>query len=192
MVDFLLAFVVLHRAHGLLRRRPASGRRAPASCVLPPGGRYDLRCRGCWLSALNVEVPRRALHRAVPAPVLALRNAGGLLERVVSNSLATLYGLNPMVGVVEGFRWALLGTAASRSRDDGRLGRCAGICCLVAGVYYFRRIGATLRGRRLTWPTLSSASRIWQATTSSADEGVGSDAARRPCADSADDCGARR
>jgi lipopolysaccharide transport system permease protein len=52
-----------------------------------------------------------------------------------------VYGLNPMVGVVEGFRWVLLGTPAP--------GPMVLVSCLVAlavligGAFYFRRMEKT-------------------------------------------------
>ena len=53
-----------------------------------------------------------------------------------------LYGLNPMTGVVEGFRWALLGTPAP---DWGMMAVSAGVVAalLVGGVLYFRRMERT-------------------------------------------------
>lgn len=51
----------------------------------------------------------------------------------------TLYGLNPMVGVVEGFRWALLGTDTA----PGLIiiaSAVAAVGLLVSGAYYFRRM----------------------------------------------------
>jgi lipopolysaccharide transport system permease protein len=54
----------------------------------------------------------------------------------------TIYGLNPMVGVVEGFRWALLGT-------DTRPGAIILVSCLmtiiilVGGAFFFRRMEKT-------------------------------------------------
>ena len=51
----------------------------------------------------------------------------------------TPYGLNPMVGVVEGFRWALLGQTAPA--PSVLLASVASIAVLlVAGVAYFRRL----------------------------------------------------
>jgi len=50
----------------------------------------------------------------------------------------TLYGLNPLVGVVEGFRWALLG-----SRPPGVMILVSGtatIFMLVTGAFYFRKM----------------------------------------------------
>jgi lipopolysaccharide transport system permease protein len=51
----------------------------------------------------------------------------------------TVYGLNPMVGVVEGFRWALLGSGALPA---AMIVLSAGMACLllVSGVLYFRRM----------------------------------------------------
>jgi lipopolysaccharide transport system permease protein len=53
-----------------------------------------------------------------------------------------LYGLNPMVGVVEGFRWAMLG----RSQPDWSvMGISTGVTMLLllGGLYFFRRAEAT-------------------------------------------------
>jgi lipopolysaccharide transport system permease protein len=53
-----------------------------------------------------------------------------------------LYGLNPMAGVVEGFRWALLGTG---SRPFGVIAESALVSAVlfVTGAYYFRRTDRT-------------------------------------------------
>ena len=54
----------------------------------------------------------------------------------------TLYGLNPMVGVVEGYRWALLGSGAPPGRM--LLASCsAALAVLVGGIIYFRRMERT-------------------------------------------------
>ena len=50
-----------------------------------------------------------------------------------------LYGINPMVGVVEGFRWALLG----KSSPPGTMllvSVLVVLVLLVGGLYYFRRM----------------------------------------------------
>ena len=60
---------------------------------------------------------------------------------LLSGPWRTLYGLNPMVGVVEGFRWALLG-----SHPPGpMLGVSAmvAVFLLVSGAFYFRRMEKT-------------------------------------------------
>jgi lipopolysaccharide transport system permease protein len=50
---------------------------------------------------------------------------------------ATLYGLNPMVGVVEGFRWALIG--ANPPGPTIILSSVVALLVLISGLYYFRR-----------------------------------------------------
>jgi lipopolysaccharide transport system permease protein len=51
----------------------------------------------------------------------------------------TVYGLNPMVGVVEGFRWAVLGSG--NPPDAMFFVSCfAALAILVAGAFYFRRM----------------------------------------------------
>ena len=53
-----------------------------------------------------------------------------------------LYALNPMAGVVEGFRWALLGTN-TRPGPMIWVSACVSIVILVSGAYYFRRLERT-------------------------------------------------
>jgi lipopolysaccharide transport system permease protein len=53
----------------------------------------------------------------------------------------TLYGINPMAGVVEGFRWALLGTDAPGPIII--VSALAAVALLVSGAYYFRRMEKT-------------------------------------------------
>jgi lipopolysaccharide transport system permease protein len=51
----------------------------------------------------------------------------------------TLYGINPMVGVVDGFRWALLGTA-TRPGPMMAVSIAAALLLLASGAFYFRRM----------------------------------------------------
>ena len=88
-------------------------------------------CRSCvqlWLFATPVAYPASLRARA----------AGG-----------SLYGLNPMVGVVEGFRWALLGTGGARA-VLARLARRSWSLLLVGGARLLPAHGAHLRGRDLS------------------------------------------
>ena len=98
---------------------------------------------GLWLSAMNVQF--RDVRYTVPFLtqfwmfLTPIAYPSSLIE---SPLLRTLYGINPMVGVVEGFRWALLGT-------DTRPGPVIGVSSLVAlallisGTLYFRRMEKT-------------------------------------------------
>jgi lipopolysaccharide transport system permease protein len=50
----------------------------------------------------------------------------------------TVYGLNPMVGVVEGFRWVLLGTSPPRSMIA--VSALVSMVVLISGAFFFRRM----------------------------------------------------
>jgi lipopolysaccharide transport system permease protein len=94
---------------------------------------------GLWLSALNV------LYRDVRYLVPFLTQIGMFATPIFySSSLLpepwrTLFGLNPMTGVVEGLRWALLGTQT----DPGpvvAVSSLAAVALLVSGMFVFRRM----------------------------------------------------
>jgi lipopolysaccharide transport system permease protein len=61
---------------------------------------------------------------------------------LLSEPWRTLYGLNPMVGVVEGFRWALLGTQSSAG-PIVLVSALVALAILVSGAFYFRRMEKT-------------------------------------------------
>jgi lipopolysaccharide transport system permease protein len=54
----------------------------------------------------------------------------------------TVYGINPMVGVVEGFRWALVG-ADTAPGAIVLVSALAALAILISGGYYFRRMEKT-------------------------------------------------
>jgi lipopolysaccharide transport system permease protein len=58
---------------------------------------------------------------------------------LVPENWRLLYSLNPLVGVIEGFRWALLG---KQSPDFGMIAISAAtiLVLLVGGVFYFKRM----------------------------------------------------
>jgi lipopolysaccharide transport system permease protein len=98
---------------------------------------------GLWLSALNVQF--RDIRYVVPflAQFWMFATPIAYSSTLISNdTLRILYGLNPMAGVVEGFRWALLGTNTA----PGPIilaSTCASILLLVSGAFYFRRMEKT-------------------------------------------------
>ena len=67
---------------------------------------------GLWLSALNVKY--RDFQYTVPFLIQIGMYASPVVyaSSLIPTALRTWYGLNPMTGVIEGFRWALLGTGA--------------------------------------------------------------------------------
>ena len=111
---------------------------------------------GLWLSALNVEY--RDFRYVVPfliqiwlfaTPVIY--PASRVHEKLQSMGLpAWLYGLNPMVGVVQGFRWALFGRASSLSVADLVASAGASVVLLDLGRILLSTYGADVCGHRLT------------------------------------------
>ena len=94
---------------------------------------------GIWLSALNVEF--RDVRYTIPflTQIWMFVTPLAYASSLIPERWRLIYGLNPMAGVVEGFRWALLG----RTNAPGFL-LAASIpvvfLLLVGGVYYFRRM----------------------------------------------------
>jgi lipopolysaccharide transport system permease protein len=97
---------------------------------------------GLWLSALNVQF--RDVRYIVPFLTqfwlfaTPIAYSSSLLEE----PWRTIYGLNPMVGVVEGFRWALVGTTSAPSGMI-LVSAVAALFVLAAGALYFRRMERT-------------------------------------------------
>jgi lipopolysaccharide transport system permease protein len=97
---------------------------------------------GLWLSALNVQY--RDIRYTIPflAQFWMFLTPIAYPASIVPEAYRLLYGLNPMAGVIEGFRWALLDTAAP---DWGLMAVSAGVVILLlsGGVLYFRRMERT-------------------------------------------------
>jgi lipopolysaccharide transport system permease protein len=94
---------------------------------------------GLWLAAMDV------LYRDVNYVVGFLTQLWMFITPVVySSSLVSskwqvVYALNPMTGVVDGFRWALLGTAAPDA-STFIVSACVSIIFLITGMFYFRHM----------------------------------------------------
>jgi lipopolysaccharide transport system permease protein len=93
---------------------------------------------GLWLSALNVKY--RDFQYTVPFIIQIGMYASPVVyaSSLVPASLRVWYGLNPMAGVIEGFRWALLGTGTPSAMVLVSVGMV--IVLLVSGMFYFRRM----------------------------------------------------
>ena len=97
---------------------------------------------GLWLSALNVQY--RDVRYVIPflTQFWMFVTPVAYPSSLVPEKWRTLFGLNPMAGVVEGFRWALLG----KSTSPGPLlwvSIAAVMILLVGGLIYFRRMEST-------------------------------------------------
>ena len=98
---------------------------------------------GVWLAAINAKY--RDVRYVITFLLQFWMFASPVVypTSIVPERWRTLYGLNPMAGVIEGFRWALTG----RGRPPGpMLAISAGVVLvmLVAGLPYFRRYEGTV------------------------------------------------
>jgi len=94
-----------------------------------------------WMSALNVKY--RDVRYIVPflSRFWFFATPIAYPSTLLSEPWRTLYGLNPMVGVVEGFRWALLGTQPPQAMMF--LSILISIFLLISGLVYFTRTEKT-------------------------------------------------
>jgi len=94
---------------------------------------------GLWLAALNVRY--RDFRYVVPFIVQfgLYVSPVGFSSTVVPESLAKIYVLNPMVGVIDGFRWAFLGQSVPLNWEPLAWSMSVSTLLLVGGVHYFRR-----------------------------------------------------
>jgi len=97
---------------------------------------------GLWSSALNVQY--RDIRYVVPFLIQVWLFATPIAypSSLLGPPWNTIYGINPMAGVVEGFRWALLGS----TKPSGLMlavSAVAALIVLVSGIFYFRRMEKT-------------------------------------------------
>ncbi len=137
MLDFAVAFVVLVVMMLFYRIIPGFGiLLVPLFLLL---SLLTALGAGLWLSAL--EVKYRDVRHTVPfltqfwlflTPVI-------YPSSLIPERWRLLYGLNPMVGVVEGFRWSLLGT--TKTPDQMVLvSTIVVLAMFIGGLFFFRRV----------------------------------------------------
>jgi lipopolysaccharide transport system permease protein len=95
-----------------------------------------------WLSAINVKY--RDVASVVPLLTQLWMFASPVLypSSIVPERLQSLYALNPMAGVIEGFRWALLGKQPP-NWFMVMISLCAVSALFMAGVVFFKRVERT-------------------------------------------------
>lgn len=94
---------------------------------------------GLWIAALNVKY--RDFRYIIPFIVqLGLYiSPVGFASAVVPDQWRLLYSLNPMVGVIDGFRWAILGGTTPMYWAGFLLSATLVVAVFVTGIMYFRR-----------------------------------------------------
>ena len=140
VVDFVIAFsvlLVLMLYYGI----------APTAHIvwLPPLLLLALATSlgvGLWLSAMNVKF--RDVKYTVPFVTQFWLFATPIAypSSMLSEPWRTIYGINPMAGVVEGFRWALLGSDTAPG-PMLLVSACVSLAVLTGGAFYFRRMEKT-------------------------------------------------
>ncbi len=135
-VDFLISVLILAGMMVWYRSMPGVNILAfPLFSLLAFGAAMGV---GLWLASLNVKyrdfkfiVPFIVQFGLYISPV-------GFSSSVVPHKYQLLYSLNPMVGVIDGFRWTLLGNAPFPWMSVG-LGSLIIFISVVSGIYYFRK-----------------------------------------------------
>ncbi len=141
VVDFTLAFsvlLVMMLVYGFV----------PTSAILIIPGLVLLVLTtslgaGLWLAAFNVRF--RDVRYVIPflIEIWLLATPIAYPSSLLAAHWRPVYALNPMVGVVEGFRWALLGTNTAPGLMV-LVSSVAAVLLLVSGVYVFRRMERNL------------------------------------------------
>jgi lipopolysaccharide transport system permease protein len=98
---------------------------------------------GLWLASLNVQY--RDFRFIVPFIVQfgLYISPVGFSSSVVPEKWRLLYSVNPMVGVIDGFRWAILGGRSQLDWPGFILSMGLVTLLLVSGVWYFRKMERT-------------------------------------------------
>ena len=97
---------------------------------------------GLWLSAMNVKY--RDVRYVVPflTQIWMFMTPIAYPSSLLKGSWRAVYSVNPMVGVIEGFRWALLRTNTKPGASI-MISAATAIAILVGGALYFRRMERT-------------------------------------------------
>ena len=94
---------------------------------------------GLWFAALNVKF--RDFRYVVPFIVQfgLYISPVGFSSSVVSEKWRLLYSLNPMVGVIDGFRWAIIGSKTELHWPEFWVSTAISILVFLLAIRYFRR-----------------------------------------------------
>ena len=139
LVDFAIAFVILLLMMAWYGIRPSWAIVAlPGFILLAIASALGT---GLWLSALNVRYRDVRYTLTFLIQLWLLATPVAYPSSLIPERWRAVYGLNPMAGVVEGFRWALLG----KSEGPGALLAVSVVMVIlvfIGGLFYFRRMEA--------------------------------------------------
>jgi lipopolysaccharide transport system permease protein len=135
LVDFVIAFLILVAMMFYYDYAPTvSLLWLPAFIVLALMTSLGV---GLWLSAINVKY--RDIRYVIPFLIQLWLFASPVVysSSLLPSRWQAIYGLNPMAGVIEGFRWSLLGTKPPSSLIT--ISVLIVVVILISGAFYFRR-----------------------------------------------------
>lgn len=140
LVDFILAFAVLIGMMFYFGLFPGS--KIIWLPLLLTLSLFTSLAVSLWLSAMNVQF--RDVQYITPflTQLWLFATPIAYPSSLLSEPWRTIYGLNPMVGVVEGFRWALLNTDTAPGPII-LFSSFVTILLLISGALYFRRMEKT-------------------------------------------------
>jgi lipopolysaccharide transport system permease protein len=112
----------------------------PAFIVLAFGASFGI---GLWLCSLNVKY--RDFRHVVPFIVQfgLYISPVGFSSKIVPEQWRLIYSLNPMVGVIDGFRWALLRGEPPLSLSTLGTSIIVTLAICAGGIWYFRKMERT-------------------------------------------------
>lgn len=141
LVDFLISFVILAAMMAWYGIWPTW--HLLALVPLTTLAFLASMAAGLWIAALNVEyrdfryiVPFLVQFGLYVSPV-------GFSSSIVPENLRFWYSLNPMVGVIDGFRWAIAGAQTQIYWPGFALSVFVVFALLASGIWYFRRMERT-------------------------------------------------
>jgi lipopolysaccharide transport system permease protein len=140
LVDFALAFIILLGMMFWYKSTPNLGIFLLPLLILV--AMVTALGVGLWLTALNVKY--RDIKFVVPFLTQFWMYASPVAysTSLIPEKWQWLYGLNPMVGVIEGFRWALLGKSAPNV-EMMLISLGIVLIIFISGLFYFRKMEQT-------------------------------------------------
>jgi lipopolysaccharide transport system permease protein len=140
-VDFLITFGLMALAMAWFRFLPDWRLLVlPLFVILAFGAAFGI---GLWFCALNVEY--RDFRYIIPFVVTfgIYLSPVGFVTPTFSEKWQVLYSLNPMVGVIDGFRWALLRGKLPLSIHELAVSVLGTLFLCASGIWYFRKMERT-------------------------------------------------
>jgi lipopolysaccharide transport system permease protein len=141
LVDFLISFALLGAMMLWFQYTP--GIRALFLLILIPVTIASAVGPGLWIAALNVKY--RDFRYVVPFIIqLGIYiSPVGFTSDLVPERWRLLYSLNPLVGLIDAFRWAIIRTAPAPEPRSALISAVMIVLLMILGVWYFRKTERT-------------------------------------------------